>query len=365
MSVDYNQAPSRRTNTENQNSQLAEGDAPTEVISHHIDPLVLDSSTESIDAHRAPEVPDAHDSIGSQLGETAARSINGSESFGGRITTLMGGHKIAAAAGMIGIGVTTVFGANAAHNFIGNDRVSAVAPANQNDLGHDIQSDTVISAESLRGDRNGDGVVTSDEYDLMDPMEFKDLPDRTRVADVASKLHTHMPAAFDILWQDAGPEERKVLSMPDLDKPRAQWSDQDYVNYYSIGLELVSTQGDKKSQIDEGRRAMTVVMGNRHSDLISTMNNIGTAGGIRNVFAAQPSEFSGKELIAGTEIDDYRITGEGGRIVIADFLSQEDGPQTLAMLFVNRSDDNGNIVSMLAETFTPDDHRLVGIFDNK
>lgn len=210
----------------------------------------------------------------------------------------------------------------------------------------------------LAGDYDGNGIVTDEEYDMMPPAEFAELDDRTRVSDVGAKLHHYMPGALTELSRHTSPRESRVLSMPDISKDRSRWTDQDYLNYYSIALLLVSGQGDQQSQIDEGKRALSVVMSPDHTNFSTVNNSIGKVDGIKSVYEALPSPSANQELRSGV-YGEYSIGAEGGRLVLANYIPEGNAKEVKQyMLFVNRSDDKGNTVSMLTESFTPGDSRL-------
>lgn len=220
------------------------------------------------------------------------------------------------------------------------------------------EATSIAAGPRLPGDYDGNGVVTDEEYDRMPPAEFAELDDRTRVSDVGSKLHRYMPGALTELLRHTSPRETSLLSMPDVSKNRAQWSDQDYLNYYSIALLLVSGQGDQQSQIDEGRRALTVVMSPDHPNFSTVNSSIGKVNGIRSVYEALPSPYTNWEVPSGI-YGQYSIGAEGGRLVLANYLPDGGAKEVKQyMLFINRSDNKGNVVAMLADSFNINDSKL-------
>lgn len=263
-------------------------------------------------------------------------------------------RAVAIAAGSLVLATGAFFGFKAAVNDtaekIAADRASTSAPA-------------FPGQGYLEGDLDFDGVVTSEEYDQMDPKEYaKKVPERSRVQDVAGNLYKYMPGSWDIMKQDnLNANERAVMSMPDLNAPRSEWTDQDYLNYYSIALGLISNQGSQQQQIAEGQRALSVVMSPQNNNFDSTMQSIATSNGIRNVFKAESSAYTGIELRPGTSIGEHTVTGEGGRLVLSTFVSQENSDKPSYMLFVNRSDQQGRIVSILAEVYSANAPQLAGI----
>jgi hypothetical protein len=347
--------------------------APNNPNQHYIDPRVLsDAPTEADLARQTPEASGAaQNGVGEQMADTAMRSIDGPNSVGGKLTNFLGGHKITAAvAGLATVGAGAIgLGMHLGNAPTLNDRVGAIAPANPNDLKNEIQSDTIISANTLNPDRNGDGTVTSEEYDLMDPADYAKLPDTERVADTAEKLQRNMPRAWDIMSTYLTDTEKPVMYMPNLNKPMSEWSNQDYYNYHSIALWLVSTQGDTQPQIKEGRRAFSVVLGPTNGGFSDTMNSIGNVEAIHNVYQAQPAtegQPNSVELKPGMEIDDIEIGGDGGRLILGKYIS--DGPDKGNLgydLFVNRRDYNGNVTPILAKSYSATDPAVQNLFLDK
>ncbi|WP_196248314.1 hypothetical protein [Rhodococcus erythropolis] len=212
------------------------------------------------------------------------------------------------------------------------------------DLGED-------AAPALIGDYNRDGVVTSKEYDMMPPTEYATLSDKVRVEDSAKNINTYLPSAFSTLQSNGSlsAKERALVSLPNLNAPRSQWSDQDYYNNYTLGVWLASTQGQDQASIDEGQRALTVVLDPNNDGFIKASEMISSVSAIKNIYEAQPFEFSNQELKPGTSIGGISIDGSGGRLVKGESLSSGE---VKYHLFVNRTDSNGNVVSTLIRSYS-------------
>ncbi|BDQ20061.1 hypothetical protein RQN9TF_12685 [Rhodococcus qingshengii] len=215
---------------------------------------------------------------------------------------------------------------------------SSDAPRVTADLGED-------AAPALIGDYNGDGIVTSEEYDMMPPSVYKDLDQKIRIEDTAENLNKYLPDAWESLQGYLTSEEASILSIPNTNLPRNNWSDQDYLNNYTISLYLVSAQGNTQEQINEGRRALSVVIDPSNSGFSTTTEMIGQVNSIKNVYEALPSEYTDRELEDGTLISSNgRVEANGGRIVKARDVNTDE---INYMVFVNHNNSKGDIVSPL------------------
>lgn len=277
----------------------------------------------------------------SKLPKQQERSTSGARASTRKIVGLTIGSVVAVAALIFGgallYGKSQVDELNKA---IGSADASSVS---------DGSSGSVSS--QLIGDYNGDGIVTSEEYDMMPPAEYATLSDKVRVEDSAKNINTYLPSAFSILQSNGSlsAKERALVSLPNLNAPRSQWADQDYYNNYTLGVWLASTQGQDQASIDEGQRALTVVLDPNNDGFIKASEMISSVSAIKNIYEAQPFEFSNQELKPGTSIGDISIDGSGGRLVKGESLSSGE---VKYHLFVNRTDSNGNVVSTLIRSYS-------------
>lgn len=261
----------------------------------------------------------------------------------GRLT---GKSKVAIAGAAVALVVT---GYGAKQVLDAKSFVNELADAN-NDRG--ISAPLVPGEEitpALIGDYNGDGIVTSEEYDMMPPTEYATLSDKVRVEDSAANLNTYLPTAWTTIQKNGmlTSAESEVLRMPNTSAPRSEWTDQDYYNNYTLGLWLVSNQGSTQDKINEGKRALSVVLSPNHAGFSDTAARIGETGARKNVYQSVADQ-PGVELTQGTVIDNVTIDSAGGRLTKGRFLT--DGEVSYD-LFVNRMDSNGNIVSILERSF--------------
>lgn len=257
----------------------------------------------------------------------------------GRLT---GKSKVAIAGAAVALVVT---GYGAKQVLDAKSFVNELADAN-NDRG--ISAPLVPGEEitpALVGDYNGDGIVTSEEYDMMPPSVYKDLDQKIRIEDTAENLNKYLPDAWESLQGYLTSEEASILSIPNTNLPRNNWSDQDYLNNYTISLYLVSAQGNTQEQINEGRRALSVVIDPSNSGFSTTTEMIGQVNSIKNVYEALPSEYTDRELEDGTLISSNgRVEANGGRIVKARDVNTDE---INYMVFVNHNNSKGDIVSPL------------------
>lgn len=275
----------------------------------------------------------------SNLPQQQGRSTSGARASTRKIVGLTIGSVVAVAALIFGgaflYGKSQVDELNEA---IGSADASSVS---------DGSSGSVSS--QLIGDYNGDGIVTSEEYDMMPPAEYATLSDKVRVEDSGANLNTYLPTAWTTIQKNGmlTSAESEVLRMPNTSVPRSEWTDQDYYNNYTLGLWLVSNQGSTQDKINEGKRALSVVLSPDHAGFSDTAARIGETGARKNVYqsiADQP----GVELVQGTVIDNVTIDSAGGRLTKGRFLTYGEVSYDL---FVNRMDSNGNIVSILERSF--------------
>ncbi|MCV7300003.1 hypothetical protein H7J93_10200 [Mycobacterium barrassiae] len=202
-------------------------------------------------------------------------------------------------------------------------------------------------SEPLTGDLDKNGVVTPDEYDQMDPNVYAGLDAQARIEDTAEKFNANLESAWDDIQVNGRltEEERSVLYMPDLKKPRSEWSDQDYLNFQTLALWLVS----RGSNTDEGQRAYAALR-NPHADGFSDVfEYIGRnpTVGIKHVFRARPSRLSNVELKDVT-IGETEVGSDGGRLIA---LEEVGGPDKAVTLMVNRSDRSGYILPVVEYTY--------------
>lgn len=259
---------------------------------------------------------------------------------------LIGGAAITA----IGVGAAALFGISKASNN---------TEPRSNDVG---TSQSAESQLSLPGDLNGDHFVSHEEYDQMSPEEYASLDEQSRVEDSAKNFNVYLHTAYDAIKDDLTIEEAAVLDMPDLTKPRADWTDQDYSNYESLALKLVTSQG---SNTDEGERALAVVMNPElNIDDFSRIsahirNNLGAR---KSIYEVQDNPLSGRELTS-TIVGDIVIDQNGGRIVAHKLVG---GTNTNYSVYANRSDKDGNIVTIRQKTYESLNHpELQALIDSQ
>ncbi|MGW0047111.1 hypothetical protein OG935_06145 [Nocardia cyriacigeorgica] len=198
-------------------------------------------------------------------------------------------------------------------------------------------------------DVNQDGKVTEEDYDLMPPSEYISLDDKVRVEDTAAPMNKYIPSAWDTIQNHLTPAEAAVMYLPNLTADRMTWSDQDYYNNYSLAIWLASTQGSTQEQIDEGKRTLSCVISPSHSSFSSTFDALGQIGPFRNIYQAQSDKFKGVNIKPGTVIDGIHFDESGGRLARGYYI---DTGQISYDVFVNRTDSKGNVITILARSYT-------------
>lgn len=202
---------------------------------------------------------------------------------------------------------------------------------------------------NLGEDYNHDGQITKADYDLMPPEVYMYLAEKVQTQDNAAEINQYLQSAFDTMKPFLSPEEARLVRMSDLDKPRDQWTDQEYYNNHALELWLASTQGSTQQQINEGRRTLPSVIDPDHPGYTTMDTAIGQASAIRNVCEALSDEFVGRNLQPGTIIDGIIIDESGGRLSKGRWL----GNGVISYdVFVNRTDDQGNVITRLARSYS-------------
>lgn len=252
------------------------------------------------------------------------------------------GRKLAIGAGAIGATLAVIVGGGKVVGHQTADRIT-----NGVDLS-DIPSQTPISEEAatILGDLDGDNVLTQTEADLMSITDYSSIAPEIRVEHKAESLNQYLYTAFDSIQPFLTPEEKEVLYLPDLNKPREQWSDQDYLNLNALAVWLVSTQ---RNDTQEGQQSYAAISNPDKDSFDAIMEHIKDypGEGIKNVYRAVATPLSGIEL-ANTNIGLIELGPEGGRLVGHQKIGETDINYTL---YSNWSDSKGNIMSTNEHTY--------------
>ncbi|WP_158021551.1 hypothetical protein [Mycolicibacterium chubuense] len=105
-------------------------------------------------------------------------------------------------------------------------------------------------------DADGNLELDRSERDGMAPDDYVLLKQGIRSADRAERFNRYLHTAWENLQPFLDERDKPVLYMPDLGKPRAEWTDHDYLNFETLAIKLVTTQQDK----DEALRALSAVV---------------------------------------------------------------------------------------------------------
>lgn len=267
------------------------------------------------------------------------------------------GTKISAGIGGTALVGASIFGvSNFVDNIRGNDTVAAVAPVHPG-----YSADTLEGNSYIPGDYDGDDKIDGEYFKTLSPEEFAKLDDSIRVAAVGQELLDRMPGAYQDMLQYCTEEEKAILYMPNMDMPREQWTEQDYLNYHTIALYAASRENHTKEELDHARRMATIIFEPGSDNLEYMSEQMGIAFGIKAIYKAEPSAFSGFELYQHTNLDGNYTTGEGGRVAYSDYIehdNQRPSDVRLYRAFVNRSDDKGNVFPILAGAFKNGSNQL-------
>lgn len=253
------------------------------------------------------------------------------------------------ASGVI-LGVGSYLGIKSAANdqierIAGSDRATA-APA----FPTSIELEPTISGSHedeliVKYDSNRNGVFDKNELEIMPPTDYQQLGAEIIADDLAGSFTEHLHTGWSSIKETLSADEEQVLYMPNLNQPRDQWSDQDYLNYRTLSLWLVTRQ---KNQ-DDGLRALSAIADPKtklHENTAQWMTS-NPGSGLKSVQVAIETPFSNKELHDVT-IGEKSIGPEGGRIV--GYRSLIDGSVNYT-LFANTADENGDMITTSTYTY--------------
>ncbi len=203
---------------------------------------------------------------------------------------------------------------------------------------------TITPAEQVINLENYNG-TTREQRDQLLPTEYTDLPEEVRANDRAERFNTYLHTAWETIQPALNEDEKRVLYMPDLTKPRAEWTDQDYLNYRTLATWLVTTQAD----INEGLRAASVVAnaGTEEYEFIKTWIGEHPGQGLKAVYEAIPNPLSNRELTS-VKIGSVTLDANGGRLI--GHRSLASGATNYSP-FKNYADSKGNIISIDEYTY--------------
>lgn len=191
--------------------------------------------------------------------------------------------------------------------------------------------------------------MTRAERDALPADDYVNLKESLRVGDQIDGFYKYLNSGYEKLLKipesigGLTEEERSILYMPDLNKPRAEWSDQDYLNYQTLAVWLITTQDTStKKGMNEALQSVSVVAepGTEAFDFITNWIKTKPVGvGISDVKRAEPSPLSDVELQAVT-VGDVTIDNDGGRAVSFQTIGNS-GSDHGVILFANRGDGHG------------------------
>lgn len=282
-------------------------------------------------------------------------------------------NKLAAAFALGGVAATAILGAGAyfgirsiandqAERLTGNETYSS-APANPSIPTQEIYTDPALLGKY---DLNENGQLDREERDVMMPVDYLEIDPEVRASDRAERFTTYLSSAYETIQPYLTPEEKEVLYMPDLNKPRAEWSDQDYLNYYTLAQWLATTQANDTA---EGQRAFSAIVSQEQSGFGKVYDRIEDqpGNGLKTIMRAEPTALSNIELPAG-KVGDVTLGEDGGRLV-GHSLVGKDTSDIDYTLFSNWSDEKNYVLSVAENTYDSIDSvdlvELIGKYGSK
>ena len=209
----------------------------------------------------------------------------------------------------------------------------------------------ITSAEKPNGSE-----LTEEQRFNLNPKAYAELDEFIRAKDQAKYFSQYFessyekmiaPAAYTIYSDD----EREMVDkgafyMPDLKKPRSQWNDQDYLNYWSISIYFVTAQTNPKDAL----QSLSVLArpGSKTFSNFEAWIKENPGVGIVELYEATPTVLSDKELKPGS-INGVVIDDKGGRLIGHKSLAADN--KVGYSVFVNRSDAEGNTIAINEFTF--------------
>lgn len=206
--------------------------------------------------------------------------------------------------------------------------------------------------------------LTREQRFALPPEEYYKLDESIRAADQAKYFTEGIKNVYrQVIHPDLHPNylskgERDALNngtfyLPDLHKPRSEWTDQDYLNYFSLAMYFVTRQ--EKEYKRDALNALSVVVRPETGTFTNIEEHIKKHEGdvsIVSLYEAVPTEFSGYTF---TPDDLGSISGDWETARVVGQRSLENG-RVLYSIFVNYSDENQNAVSIVARTYASLNH---------
>jgi hypothetical protein len=251
---------------------------------------------------------------------------------------------VGATAALVGLGV---YATNEAPKRITGESDSA--PSNS---AEPFPTQTTETVTPILGDLNSDNILTQTEADLLSITDYASIDPQIRVEHKAESLNQYLYTAWDSIQPFLSEAERQVLYLPDLEKPRSEWSDQDYLNLHTLAVWLTSTQASDTQEGQQGYSAIANPNKNTFDDIVEHIEEKPGIG-IKNVYQAVPTPLSGVELV-NTTVGSIEMGPEGGRLIGVKKVGGTDIGYTL---YSNRIDSKGNIMTVNEFTYESLDDR--------
>lgn len=189
--------------------------------------------------------------------------------------------------------------------------------------------------------------TSSEQLENMGYADFNKLPESTRIEHLGEYLSSDKKIAYTYLLDFLSDEGRGIVTLPDLSKNPTDYSPQDTLNNFTLGVWDASTQGDNIEDINKGKKILSLVISPDHQNFDSTLSLIGNGkGGVIDVYRQLPMDYDSK--IFNTSFMGHTVGTGGGDVILGRSL---DTGQDFIFLFTNLSTSDGKTVSMLTDSF--------------
>lgn len=198
----------------------------------------------------------------------------------------------------------------------------------------------------ILGDINRDNILTQEEANALTIDEYASLDPSIRAEHKNEALNMYLHTAWDSIQPHLTEDEKKVLYLPDLNKPRAKWTDQDYLNQHALAVWLASTQGDNTLEGMQSYAAITSPDKEGFDEVITYIKN-NPGMGVKNIYEAVPTPLTNVELPNMT-IGSIETDSNGGRVIGH---RKVGGTRVDYTVYSNTSDSKDNLVPVVETTY--------------
>lgn len=189
--------------------------------------------------------------------------------------------------------------------------------------------------------------LSSEQIEEMGSTSFNNLPEAARIEALGEYLSEDKKIAYNYLVDFLSETEKQIVKLPDLSKNPKDYTPQEVLNNFTLGVWDASIQGDTMDNIETGRKLLSIVINPEHRNFDTTLSLIGNGkGGVIDTYKQLPMNHESK--ISNTEFMGHNIGTNGGDVIMAESLETGDD---YILLFTNLSTSDGQTVSMLTDSF--------------